>query len=121
MVSYTVIGQHIHKARVRLGWTQAEVADRIGISTAYYGKIERGVIKPNIDRLAEISQALRIPCDSLFKGAFIPDAEPMDNLPVSSEEFSEYMNALSDRVSPRTKEIIMRICAELSGLDQSDE
>ena len=39
MVSYEVIGKHIHDARVRLGMTQAEVAYRAGMGAAYFVKI----------------------------------------------------------------------------------
>lgn len=113
MVSYEVIGKHIHEARIRVGLTQAEAADRAGISAAYYSKIERGAIRPNIDRLAEISQALCVPFESLFTGSFIPDGEIMDNTPVSNEVFEEYIHTIGKKADPRIKQIMMHICGEL--------
>lgn len=114
MVSYEVIGQHIHDARLRLGLTQAEAAELAGISAAYYGKIERGVIKPNIDRLADISQALRIPFESIFKGAVISEAVSLDNQALPYEEFDEYIHALSPKLDHRGKLILMNIGEILS-------
>lgn len=120
MVSYVVIGNHIKQARLRLSITQEEAAFRAGISAAYYSKIERGVLRPNIDRLAAISQALSVPLDSLFKGAMLPDAGLLENLPVRTEEFDQYMHEVGRKVDERTKIIIMRICGELSNLPDHD-
>lgn len=121
MVSYEVIGIHIRNARFRLGLTQEEAAYRAGISPSYYGKLERGVLKPNIDRLADISQALSVPLESLFKGALIPDGKLLDNLPAETEEFDQYMKAVGKKVDDRTRQIIMRICGELSNLPGNEE
>lgn len=121
MVSYEVIGKHIKRARKKLNITQEEAAFRAGISAAYYSKIERGVLRPNIDRLAAISQALSVPLESLFQGATIPDGEIMDNLPTPTESFEQYMNAIGKKVDDRTKLIIMRICGELSNLSNPEK
>lgn len=117
MVSYAVIGKHLKEARLRLGLSQAEVAHRITRSTTYYGKIERGEIKPNIDRLADISQVLNLPFESLFRGSFIPEGSILDNVPPTNEEFDTFIIEVGNKASDRTKTIIMRICAELSNLD----
>ncbi len=116
MVSYKVIGLHIKEARKRANLTQADAAFRANISPAYYGKIERGAIKPNIDRLADISQALNIPFESLFQGAYIPDGQILDNIPLPAEEFDISLQEISKKTDDRTKQIIIRICSELSNL-----
>lgn len=121
MVSYVVIGNHIKQARQRLHITQEEAAFRAGISAAYYSKIERGVLRPNIDRLATISQVLSVPLDSLFKGAMIPDGSLLENLPAHTEEFDQYMREVGRKVDDRTKIIIMRICGELSNLSETEK
>lgn len=121
MVSYEVIGHHIKRARLRMGITQEEAAFRAGISAAYFSKIERGALRPNIDRLAAISQALSVPLDALFKGALIPDGRLLDNLPAETEEFDQYMKAVGKKVDDRTRQIIMRICGELSNLPGNEE
>ena len=121
MISYKVIGRHIKAARQRLDLSQTEVAERAGISQAYYGKLERGVIKPNIDRLGDLCQVLSMPFESIFQGAFIPDGVLLDNAPPTAEEFEIVINEVGKKVNARTKQIIMRICAELSNLEFSPE
>ena len=121
MVSYEVIGKHIHDARVRLGMTQAEVAYRAGMGAAYFGKIERGAIRPNLDRLADISQALRIPFESLFQGAFIPEAVLLDNTPLPSEECEVFLSQICQKADNRTRQIMMRVCGELSNMSMPKE
>lgn len=121
MVSYKVIGRHIKAARQRLDLTQTDAAERAGMSPAYYGKIERGFIKPNIDRLGEICQVLNVPFESIFRGAFIPDGALLDNLPPPAEEFEDVIKEIGEKADARTKHIIMRICTELSNLPYPSE
>lgn len=121
MVSYEVIGKHIHDARMRLELTQAEAAYRAGMGTAYFGKIERGEIRPNIDRLADISQALRIPFESLFQGAFIPEGVLLDNTPLSAEECEVFLSQICKKADHRTRQIMMRVCGELSNMTMPKE
>ncbi len=118
MVSYKVIGVHLKRARQRRDLNQADVAELAGISPAYYGKIERGFVKPNIDRLADICQVLGIPLESVFQGSFIPEGVLLDNLPVPTEEFEVYINEVGRKSDTRTKQILMRICGELSNLPE---
>ncbi len=113
MLSYAVIGKHIKEARQRLDLSQAEVAHRINKSTAYYGKIERGDIKPNIDRIADISQVLNVPLECLLRGAFIPDGQTLDNTPPTVEEFDTFMQEIGRKADDKTKMIMMRVCGEL--------
>lgn len=120
MISYAVIGAHIKEARLRLGLSQAEVAHRIGKSTSYYGRIERGDIKPNVNRIADISQTLNVPIEDLFRNSVIPEAEILDNTPISAEEFYTYMQEIGEKTSDRVKSMIMRISGELSALDVND-
>lgn len=120
MISYKVIGHHIKAARQRLNLTQTDAAERAGISPAYFGKIERGFIRPNLDRLGDICQALELPFESLFQGAFIPDGALLDNLPPPAEAFEVFLREVGEKTDDRTKYIIMRICAELSNLKNSE-
>lgn len=117
MVSYEIIGKHIKEARLRKGLVQADVAFAIKRSTGYYGKIERGFIRPNLDRLAEICQVLDVPLDSIFRNAMLTDGALLDNTPVKIEEFDEVMAAVGKKSSDRLKQIIMRVSTELAALD----
>ncbi|WP_102410877.1 helix-turn-helix domain-containing protein [Beduinella massiliensis] len=116
MISYKIVGNHIRNARLRLGLNQAEAAERAGISTPYYSKYERGVIKPNLDRLGDICIALNIPLETVFQGALITEDRILDNMPPSAEEFEQYLQEITKKADDRTKRIMMRICDELANL-----
>ncbi len=45
--------------------TQDDVAIRAGISTRYYGSIERGKVSPSLYTLAKIAEALQMPMHKL--------------------------------------------------------
>ena len=45
--------------------TQEDVANEAGISTRYYGSIERGKVTPTIYTLAKIAEALKMPLHKL--------------------------------------------------------
>ena len=67
-VSYKVIGRHIQEARKRMKLTQREIAEKLNMSDTYYGKIERGECRANLERLAQISVLLNVPLEDLISG-----------------------------------------------------
>lgn len=67
-VSYKVIGRHIQEARKQAKLTQRAVAEKLNMSDTYYGKIERGECRVNLERLAQISVLLHTPLEDLISG-----------------------------------------------------
>lgn len=55
-----ILGIAVMAARERSGFTQAEVASRVGISTAVYGRIERGHMLPSVPTLHRLCIVLDI-------------------------------------------------------------
>jgi transcriptional regulator with XRE-family HTH domain len=49
------IGQNIRTLRHRRGWSQEDVANRLGISIPAFSKIETGVTDINLSRLEQIA------------------------------------------------------------------
>jgi len=47
-------------------WTQEDVADKLGISTHAYAKIERGETDVNLSRLQQIAEVMEIELSQLF-------------------------------------------------------
>lgn len=50
----------IRKARKEKGWTQAQLADAIGVKRSVVSKYENGLIEPSISKLSTIKEALGI-------------------------------------------------------------
>jgi len=55
------VGRAIARQRIRSGLTQEEVAEWLGVGNEAVSRIERGVVVPNIIRLAEFSSIFN--CD----------------------------------------------------------
>ena len=69
------LGLALHAARSRAGLTRAEVARRVGVPPAEYGRFERGALYPSIPTLRRLCVVLAIPSDDLLGlGARQPSA-----------------------------------------------
>ena len=60
------IGRHARRARHALRLTQAQIAQRIGISAEFYARVERGQALPSIETLARMVTVLGISADELL-------------------------------------------------------
>ena len=59
-----VLSTNLRKIRNERGYTQEEMADRLGISLRYLGSIERAKVSPSVTRLGQFADSLNIrPCD----------------------------------------------------------
>lgn len=62
----TTVGESARLARMRAGLTQADVAERIGVATEVYGRMERGKMLPSVPTLLRLCVALRSGPDELM-------------------------------------------------------
>jgi putative transcriptional regulator len=53
--------------RARLGWTQAELADRVGVSRKTINTVENGVFVPSTLLALKLALALGRPVEDLFR------------------------------------------------------
>ncbi len=66
------VGDAIRRARQELGVTQAELADRAGLSANYVARLERGELGPSLWVACRLSEALQIHVESLVSGKSTP-------------------------------------------------
>lgn len=66
------LGRRIRELRKAIGLTQAELAERTGISVNFIGTAERGVYSRSVKTLARIADALGLQLSELFN---FPDVE----------------------------------------------
>ncbi len=69
------VGAAARAARLRLGLTQADVAERVGIAMEVYSRMERGKVLPSVTTLRRLCQVLRIGADTLL-GLEVEALEP---------------------------------------------
>lgn len=65
---YIEMGNRLRKFRKEMEYTQEQMAEILGISSAYYGKIERGVNSLSIKRLLILHERLGIDITYLITG-----------------------------------------------------
>ncbi|WNG14393.1 helix-turn-helix transcriptional regulator [Cystobacter fuscus] len=57
------LGETLRAARARAQWTQADVAERVGVATEVYGRMERGNLTPSVPILRALCGVLRMDAD----------------------------------------------------------
>jgi transcriptional regulator with XRE-family HTH domain len=60
------IGEAARAARGRLGLTQVQVAERVGIAAMVYSRLERGLMLPSVPTLLKLCRVLETTPDALL-------------------------------------------------------
>ncbi len=68
------LGANIREVRSRLGLTQEQMAERLEMSPEVYGRMERGLIFPRVERFVDICDLLGESADRLL--GMTPSATP---------------------------------------------
>ncbi|MGO9770722.1 MAG: helix-turn-helix domain-containing protein [Roseiarcus sp.] len=63
------VATNVRRLRHANGWTQEELADRVGLSVRYVGQIERGQASMSITVLGRVANALKVEPTELVKRA----------------------------------------------------
>ena len=61
------LANSLREAREAKGWTQAELAGRIGVSRKTVNTVENGVFVPSTIIALKLAEALEAPVESLFR------------------------------------------------------
>lgn len=97
------LGELVKERRKRLGWTQAELAERIGVDRSYLSMIETGARKWPRDVVPDLSDALGISqIDMAVAAGLIEPPPAADTNPVALVDprltaIVERLGRLSDR------------------------
>ncbi|MGI5898871.1 MAG: helix-turn-helix domain-containing protein [Christensenellales bacterium] len=94
-MDYESLGRKIRNVRKQRGLTQKESAEMIGISTAFFGLIERGQRKASIETLVSICNVLNVSMDELLEDSLRLNR---DQNAANYELLSENIKLLSDTV-----------------------
>ncbi|GAC1391382.1 MAG: hypothetical protein NVSMB46_03700 [Candidatus Saccharimonadales bacterium] len=60
------IADKLKQTRLKRGFSQSSLAERAGLNSNYYSKIERGEIKPAVTTLEKIIKALGAKSSDIF-------------------------------------------------------
>lgn len=68
-MDYVDLGRRVRRQRSVLGWTQAQLAEHIGVSTSLVGHVERGSRKASLETLVALANALGVSLDYLLSSS----------------------------------------------------
>lgn len=107
------IGAAARTARKARGWSQADAAERIGISLEFYARIERGQTMPSTPTLVAMGQALDVSLDILT--GRVRGREPAARPRPAVEESPELRRLLRRlrQAKPKTVRLLNLIAAAL--------
>ena len=90
------IGKRIRACREEKGWTQEAFAEKIGLSVAYTGMIERGEKVPKLETFIRIANVLEVSADLLL--ADVLRAEPFADTSARAASINSLDKASRDRI-----------------------
>ena len=60
------LGNHLKSLRTQAGLTQADLAERVGVSRKTINTVENGVFTPSATLALQLARALGVPVEALF-------------------------------------------------------
>src|SRR5262245_17249986 len=88
------LGDRIAKYRTELGWTQAELAERVGISRVALSHLESGISTPGERTVALLAGVFKVEPHDLVAGTDYPPAKA-ERLPVVAARYTEVEHRLA--------------------------
>lgn len=89
------LGKRIAEMRIRKGWGQLDLGEKLGMSTSTIGMWEKGKRDPSSAMIVKLSEVLGVSCDYLLKGEELPYTSTLNQ---KVQEFvREIMNTSTDQ------------------------
>ena len=84
------LGAVIMAVRRTQGLSQAQLADRLGVSRVWLGQVERGKASPRLDLVLRVLNELQITLAAYASGEIMPDRLPVDALsPIDIDDIAD--------------------------------
>ena len=97
------LGAVIMTVRRTQGLSQAQLADRLGVSRVWLGQVERGKSSPRLDLVLRVLNELQITLAAYASGDVMPDRLPVDALsPIDIDDIADTGLAQSRPVAARS-------------------
>jgi len=115
------IGRAARQARRARKLTQEDVADRVGVSTQFYGRIERGNALPSVTTLRRMLEVLDLRADALL-GVSMSEAASSDDDATQAQHEADnpHLRRLMRylrRASPVTLQVVKVLLDEIEKAD----
>jgi transcriptional regulator with XRE-family HTH domain len=100
------LGKGIAEKRKQIGWTQANVAERVGVDTETISRFERGVSLPSLITLKKLALVLNTTAADLLAGN---SSQPNDQ----SEIIAALLQGLGEKDRMYVTEMVKQACRHL--------
>ncbi|MBO4982969.1 MAG: helix-turn-helix transcriptional regulator [Clostridia bacterium] len=86
---FALIGNRLYSIRKKTGMTQADVAEKAGISDRTYADIERGTVNMRVETLLRICNVLKITPNEILSNEKEQE--------ITTENITELLNSISSK------------------------
>lgn len=93
-IQHEQLGRRIADRRAKLGWTQQDLAERVGISRVAVSHLEAGMSVPGERTVALLAGIFKVEPDELVAGSDYPPAKA-DRLPLVVARYTEAEHQLA--------------------------
>lgn len=114
-IDYKAIGRNIKRVRTSREITQGQVAEKLGFSENYYGRVERGEEKPSLERLFELCYLFSTPLEEFFEGSY--DKSKFSE-PWVAADYAAQLTEILKGHSDAHKAAMVKACQLIAELDQ---
>ena len=111
-IDWKILGSHMQEARKQSKFTQAQMAERMGISPNYYSGYENGDKHINLTRLMQFIVITKIQPDYLLRGTH-PNYPAEANTPQYASKQRTEMEHILDQCSKETLDTFVVIAQAL--------
>jgi transcriptional regulator with XRE-family HTH domain len=105
------VGQRLRQRRILLGWTQKQIAARIGVTYQQAYKYEKGMDRIAAGRLYNIAQVLGVGLDYFFEGYAGPGKPP----PEPGQKAFLNVSSAYLKLTPKHRKAVDRFIHDLAG------
>jgi transcriptional regulator with XRE-family HTH domain len=104
-----ILGKNLKLYRKRRNWSQADLAEKSGLSVVYLSDIERGNKWPYRDTLVKLAEAFETDVFELLK----PQDALSDDTALLVAKFSEEMTAIIEKSLEKAKKTTLKSLSDL--------
>lgn len=98
-MDYTQLGKRIREERLALNLTQESLAERVDVSDAYIGQIERGQRSLSLETLVKLAKRLGVTVDYLLQ----------ESVKADDQQFMDQVRQLVSERSLQEKQMVLDV------------
>lgn len=121
-ISMVCIGKNMRDARKRAGFTQNEMAQKLGVSETHYSNLERARRTLSLNFLVKFCAVLNIPFERLLSGAVSGIRICEDEAATALTEDERLLRQIAEIIhtcDPMTKQFILDMCLRVAEIDHA--